>query len=81
MEKQNITLSIRKDILKRFKILAVQQGESISGLMTKMIEEAVAGEEAYEAAKRRHFETLENGVHLGTDGRTRWTREDLHERQ
>lgn len=80
MSTQNITLSIPKDILFKVKIIAAKQGISISGLMTRVLEEIVSREEGYQAARRRHLETLESEINLGTNGDLSWTREDLHER-
>ena len=80
MDMQNITLSIPKDILRKIKIIAVKQDTSVSGLMTRVLEDIVASEEGYESAHRRHLETLETNVDLGTNGVAGWTRAELHER-
>lgn len=80
MEKQNVTLSLPQKLLQKFKLLAVRRGRSMSGLMTEMIAEVVATEEGYQAAGRRHMHVLERGFDLGTQGKTRWSREQLHER-
>jgi hypothetical protein len=80
MEKQNITLALPKDILRKVKIIAVQEGTSVSGLLTRLLKELVSHEEGYETAHRSHLTTLEKGIDLGTEGTTRWTREELHER-
>jgi hypothetical protein len=80
MDTQNITLSIPKDVLRKVKILAVQRGTSVSGLMTRMMTELVSREEGYLAAQRRSQDLLDVGRDLGTDGAIAWTREALHER-
>lgn len=80
MEKQNITLSIPKDVLQKIKLIAVKQGTSVSSLMARVLEEIVTGEEGYQAARRRHLALLEQGVDLGTNGSIPWTRENLHVR-
>ncbi len=80
MNTQNITLSIPKDTLSRVKIIAAQQGTSISGFMTRVLEEIVSREEGYQAARRRHLEMLENEITLDTHGTSSWTRDQLHER-
>jgi len=80
MQTQNITLSIPKDILVRVKIIAAKQGVSISGFMTRILEEVVSRDEGYEAARRRHLATLEHKSNLGTKGVSSWTREELHDR-
>ena len=80
MSTQNITLSIPKDILTKVKIIAAQQGTSISGFMTHVLEEIVSREEGYQASRRRHLEMLESEITLGTHGASSWTRDQLHER-
>jgi hypothetical protein len=80
MDTQNITLSVPKDVLRKVKILAVQRGTSVSGLMTRLMTELVSREEGYLAAQRRNMDLLDIGRDLGTGGAIAWTREALHER-
>lgn len=80
MDTQNITLAIPKDVLLKVKIIAAQQGTSISGLLTRTLEEIVTREEGYQAARRQHLALLEDQVALGTEGAVSWTRANLHER-
>jgi len=80
MENQNITLSIRKDILLKIKLLAVQRQTSVSGLLTRTLERLVEQEEAYAHARRRHLEWLGQSVDLGTGGTVLTRRDELHER-
>ncbi len=80
METQNITLSVRKDVLRKVKLLAVRRNTSLSRLLTETLEELVAREDRYEAARRKHLAMLERGFELGTGGVATWRRDDLHER-
>jgi pyruvoyl-dependent arginine decarboxylase (PvlArgDC) len=80
MERQNITLSLPKDLLKKAKILAVEKNESLSGLLSEYIAKMTNEEEAYQAAKVRHSRMLKKGFDLGLRGKTPWKREELHER-
>jgi hypothetical protein len=81
MNTQNVTLSIPRDILLKIKVIAAQQGTSISGLLTRALEEIVVREEGYQTARRRHLALMEeNNLSLGTNGTISWTRTDLHER-
>ncbi|MCK4897343.1 MAG: hypothetical protein KAS38_01090 [Anaerolineales bacterium] len=80
MDKQNITLSIPKDVLQKIKLLAVKKGTSVSGLMAHVLEEIVAEEEGYQDSRLRHLALLEQGLDLGSKGSRSWTREDLHAR-
>lgn len=80
MERQNVTLSIPKDILKKAKILAIEQDSSLSGLLTRFLIEMVKQHEQYVQAKAAHLKLLEEGFDLGTDGHIEWKREGLHNR-
>ena len=80
MEMHNITLSLPKDVLRKVKLLAVQQGTSVSGLLKSELERLVAQEERYERAKQWHLRLLEEGINLGTYGQILTTRDELHER-
>ena len=80
MEKQNITLAVPKDVLKKIKLIAVERGTSISGLIVNMMRELASSEDDYEAAKRRQIEYMRKGFDLGTHGEITWDRDSLHER-
>jgi predicted transcriptional regulator len=76
--KQNITLSVDKEVLRRGKILAAKKETSISKMLAEALGRTVDKEDSYEAAKRNALNALKRGFHLG--GRMNWEREDLHER-
>ena len=80
MDKQNITLSIPKDILRKVKILAVKRNTSISALLTNLLEEIVALDEGYQTASQKHLRLLKQEIDLGTNGSIDWSREELHAR-
>lgn len=80
METQNVTLSLRKDILLKVKLMAAHQQTSISGLLTQVLESLVEHEEAYVQARRRHLDWLNQGADLGTGGEVSTERDELHER-
>lgn len=75
--KQNVTLAISKDVLRRAKILAAQKNTSLSGLLTQTLIEMVAHNE-YEQARQRNVALI--GLDLETHGNIRWGRDELHER-
>lgn len=77
-EKQNVTISLSRQILKKVKILAARRETSISGLLAQEIEWLVGDEEAYERAERQALALLEKGFHLG--GKIPAGRDELHER-
>jgi hypothetical protein len=76
-EKQNVTVSLSRQVLRKAKILAARRETSISGLLAQEIESLVAKENAYEIAERQALALLERGFHLGG---TIVTRDELHER-
>ena len=80
MDKQNITLSIPKDILREAKHLAVDRGISLSGLLVEALEERVKRVSQMRRAAQRQRTLMRRGLKLGTKGKIWWTREDLHAR-
>ena len=78
MMKQNITLSLEKQIIKKGKVIAAQKDTSVSQMLSDILREIVEKEEQYEAAKRSALQILKKGFHLG--GKIDWKREDLYER-
>ena len=76
-QKQNITLSLSPDVIRKAKVLAARRSTSISGLLAQQIEALVGTDEAYERAKRSALALLERGFHLGGMG---VSRDELHER-
>jgi len=81
MKMQSITLSLPKETLLKVKLLAVQRGTSVSGLLRAELERLAAQEDEYLLAKQRHLRLLAEGFDLGTQGRMDVTREELHERR
>jgi len=80
MERQNITLSLPKDLLQKAKIIAVKNNTSLSGLLSDFIARIANEEEAYQMARSRHRRLLKKGFDFGLEGEIPWKREDLHER-
>lgn len=76
--KQNITISLERQMVRKAKILAAKHGTSISGLLAEQIEVLVGEEEAYEHAERQALALLDQGFHMG--GIMRISRDELHER-
>lgn len=77
-EKQNVTISLSRNVLKKAKILAARRETSISGLLARELESLVGDAEAYERAERQALALLEKGFHLG--GQIRGGRDEWHER-
>ena len=80
MERQNITLSIPRETLKKAKLLAVAKDQSLSSLLTEYIETLVNDEAQYEQAHQRQLILMEEGIDFGLNGSVGWTREESHER-
>ncbi|MGD8624828.1 MAG: CopG family transcriptional regulator [Anaerolineae bacterium] len=80
MERQNITLSLPKDILLKVKLIAVKRETSVSGLLTQTLERLVDLEDAYVQARRHHLDWLSHGADMGTAGHISVGRDELHER-
>jgi len=80
MSTQNVTLALPKDLLKEARLVAVERGTSLSGLLAEYLERAVREDERYEQARRRIRQRLRRGFDLGTKGSKLPTRVHLHER-
>ena len=76
--KQNVTISLSRQVLKKARILAARRETSISGLLAQEIESLVGEEEAYERAERQAMAILDKGFHMG--GVIAASRDELHER-
>lgn len=76
--KQNITLSIEKELIKKSKVIAARKDTSVSKMISDMLKEIVDRDDRFEAAKRNALSTLKKGFHLG--GPITWKRENLHAR-
>lgn len=81
MEKQNITLSLPKPLLKKAKILAAGEDKSVSELIREALEKRLRESSGYAAARNRQLKILEKGYDLGTGGVLDTTREELHARR
>jgi len=78
MPKQNVTVSLSRETLRKARILAARRETSISGLLANQIEILVGEEEAYERSEREALALFNQGFHLG--GVIGATREEWHER-
>jgi predicted transcriptional regulator len=76
--KANLTIKLDKTLLRQVRILAAEQGTSISALVASKIEEAVRARTDYNQAKQSALAALENGLDLGGSVPTR---EEIHERK
>ena len=77
--KQNITLSIEKELLKKAKLMAAKKETSVTKLLTDQLNKMISEEDEYESSKKRALANLKKGFHLG--GQILCPREELHERR
>lgn len=73
-------MSLPRDVLKRVKRLAADRDTSVSALLTESLTRLVDEDRRYTAARRRALAAMRTAGSLGTRGRARWTRDELHER-
>jgi len=76
--KQNITLSIDKELIKNARVLAAQRQTSISRMLSEELQKLIEDSNKYERAKKRALNYISRGFHLG--GEMTVSREELHER-
>lgn len=76
--KNNITLKIDAGLLREARVLAAEEGRSVSALLAERLESLVRERKAFDRARRRALTRLARGLDL------QWTpprsREELHER-
>lgn len=59
--KSNITLKLDADLLRQARVLAAEEGTSLSALLSSRLEELVRQRKSYERAKRSALKRLRMG--------------------
>jgi hypothetical protein len=76
--KTNVTLKLDADLLREARVIAAEDGSSVSALLADRLESLVRERKAFERARRRALARLREGIDL------RWTpprsRDELHGR-
>ncbi len=76
--KTNVTLKVDSNLLREARVIAAEEGRSVSALLADRLEALVRERKAFERARRRALARLRKGIDL------RWTpprsRDELHER-
>lgn len=76
--KSNITLKLESTLIREARILAAEEGTSISALLAARLEQIVNERKTYDRARKRALSRLREGLDL------HWTpprsRDELHER-
>ena len=76
--KRNITLKLDAGLLREAKILAAEQGTSISAMLAEQLEQVVRRGSGYERARKRALARLREGMNL--QWKKPHSRDELHER-
>ena len=74
----NVTLRLDSDLLREVRVIAAQEGRSISGLLGDRLEAIVREHKGYEQAKRRALARMRHSTDLGWQPPL--SRDELHER-
>ena len=76
--KRNVTLKLDAEILKEARVLAAEEGSSMSQMLADKLEDLVHERKGFNRARKRALSRLRVGLDLG------WTRpgsrDELHER-
>lgn len=76
--KTNVTLKLDADLLREARVVAAEEGRSVSALLTDRLEALVRERKAFDKARRRALARLRDGLDL------HWTpprsRDEVHER-
>jgi HSP90 family molecular chaperone len=80
VEKQNITLSLPREILKKGKVLAARKGISLNELVRELLQANTEDDGEYQASAERQIKRMKEGIQLGTKGKIAWKRDQLHQR-
>ena len=77
-QKQNLTVSLDRGTIRKAKILAAKRNTSVTKLLADYVEEMVAEDERYDAARRAALDYMRKGFPMG--GQIAADRGDWHER-
>jgi post-segregation antitoxin (ccd killing protein) len=76
--KQNITISLDRELIRKARVVAAQRGTSVSRLLAAELARTVEEADNYQQARRQAIATLNKGFHMG--GQPLPSRDELHER-
>jgi len=76
--KTNITLKLDRDLIRKARVWAAENGTSISALLAEQLAKSLRDREGYEQAKKRALAILRKGFDLGFERPA--SRDELHER-
>ncbi len=73
--KQNLTVQLDAEVIRRAKVIAARRGTSVSGLVAQQLAELTAADERYQRARESALRMMEQARDRG--GR-HWTRDELY---
>ena len=76
----NVTISLRDELVKEARHLAVDKGVSLSKYIASILEEELGKERSWGEARERQRRMMAEGLHIGMPEKVTWTRDQLHER-
>jgi hypothetical protein len=76
--KTNVTLKLDTDLLREARVLAAEEGRSISALLAERLESMVRERKAFDKARRRALARLREGLDL--QWKAPQSRDEIHER-
>ena len=76
--KQNITISLDKDLIRAGKMIAAQRGTSLNRMLRLELEKIIRNARQYDMAKQKAIAAMKAGFHSGMDRYP--SRQELHER-
>jgi hypothetical protein len=76
--KANITLKLDATLLREIRVLAAEEGTSISALLAARLEQVIRERKTYDRARKRALARLREGLDL--QWRPPVSRDELHER-
>jgi hypothetical protein len=76
--KQNITISLDKELIQTGKVIAAQQGTSLNRMLCLELEKIIRTAGQYDMAKQKAIAAMKAGFHSDMDHYP--SRDELHER-
>ena len=76
--KQNITISLDKDLIRAGKVIAAQKGTSLNRMLRLELERIIQNVRQYDMAKQKAIAAMKVGFHSDMDRYP--ARDELHER-
>ena len=76
----NVTVSLKEELVKEARHLAVDKGMSLSKYIASILEEELEAKRQYGEARERRHRMMAADMKLGMPEKVTWTRDELHER-